>query len=95
LGKAAVGSPYGAAGSIVVMTVWLYYSAQIFFFGAEFAHLYAHEVTGAHGHEPQRGETAERAQRREIVSIDRPPARRFRQVLLAIASAVALKRLRH
>jgi membrane protein len=35
LGKAAVGSAYGAAGSFVVLLVWIYYSAQILFFGAE------------------------------------------------------------
>jgi len=39
LGKAAVGSPYGAAGSLVVVIVWVYYSAMIFFFGAEFTHV--------------------------------------------------------
>lgn len=36
LGKAAVGSAYGAAGSLIVLIVWVYYSAQIFFFGAAF-----------------------------------------------------------
>lgn len=36
LGKASVGSAYGAAGSLVAVVVWIYYSAQIFFFGAEF-----------------------------------------------------------
>jgi membrane protein len=41
LGKASVGSTYGAAGSLVAMVVWIYYSAQIFFFGAEFTHVYA------------------------------------------------------
>lgn len=41
LGKASPGSAYGAAGSLVVMVVWIYYSAQIFFFGAEFTHVYA------------------------------------------------------
>lgn len=41
LGKASVGSAYGAAGSLVAMVVWIYYSAQIFFFGAEFTHVYA------------------------------------------------------
>ena len=35
LGKAAVGSAYGAAGSFVVVVVWVYYSAMIFYFGAE------------------------------------------------------------
>jgi membrane protein len=41
LGKAAVGSAYGAAGSLVVFLVWVYYSAQIFFLGAEFTHIFA------------------------------------------------------
>jgi membrane protein len=41
LGKASVGSVYGAAGSLVGVIVWIYYSAQIFFFGAEFSHVYA------------------------------------------------------
>jgi membrane protein len=36
LGKAAIGSAYGAAGSIIVVIVWVYYSAMIFYFGAEF-----------------------------------------------------------
>ena len=38
LGKASVGSAYGAAGSLIVVIVWVYYSSQIFFFGAEFTH---------------------------------------------------------
>jgi membrane protein len=33
--------PYGAAGSVIVVIVWVYYSAQIFFFGAEFTRAYA------------------------------------------------------
>jgi membrane protein len=41
LGKASVGSTYGAAGSLVIMLVWVYYSAQIFFLGAEFTQAYA------------------------------------------------------
>jgi len=41
LGKAAVGSSYGAAGSIVVVLLWAYWTAQIFFFGLEFTHVYA------------------------------------------------------
>jgi membrane protein len=38
LGQASVGSAYGAAGSLVVLLVWVYYSALIVFFGAEFTH---------------------------------------------------------
>ncbi|HUP46556.1 MAG TPA: YihY/virulence factor BrkB family protein [Thermoanaerobaculia bacterium] len=41
LGKAAVGSSYGAAGSLVILLLWIYYSAQILFFGAEFTQVYA------------------------------------------------------
>ena len=51
LGKASVGSTYGAAGSFVAVIVWIYYSAQIFFFGAEFTHVYAQ----ARGKEPGAG----------------------------------------
>ncbi|NDQ57582.1 MAG: YihY/virulence factor BrkB family protein [Acidipila sp.] len=36
LGKVAVGSAYGAAGSLVAVIVWVYYSSMIFLFGAEF-----------------------------------------------------------
>lgn len=39
----AVGSVYGAAGTIVVIAVWVYYSAAILFFGAEFTQVYAQE----------------------------------------------------
>jgi membrane protein len=41
LGRASVGSAYGAAGSIVVLLVWVYYSSQIFLFGAEFTRVYS------------------------------------------------------
>jgi membrane protein len=40
LGKSSVGSAYGAAGSVIVVIVWVYYSAQLFFFGAELTHAY-------------------------------------------------------
>ncbi|MDD8026399.1 MAG: YihY/virulence factor BrkB family protein [Acidobacteriota bacterium] len=41
LGKSALTSAFGAAGSLVVMLVWVYYSAQIFLMGAEFTWAYA------------------------------------------------------
>ena len=41
LGHASSSSAYGAAGSLVVLLLWVYYSAQIFLFGAEFTEVYA------------------------------------------------------
>lgn len=50
LGRGAIGSAYGAAGSLVVVLVWIYYSAQIFFLGAEFTQVYANRL--GHGSRP-------------------------------------------
>lgn len=47
LGKSGLASSYGAAGSLVVVLVWVYYSAQIFFMGAAFTHVYA-RTFGSH-----------------------------------------------
>lgn len=41
LGKASVASSYGAAGSVVILLLWVYYSAMILYFGAEFTHVYS------------------------------------------------------
>lgn len=41
LGNSSFGSTYGAAGSLVVILAWVYYAAQILFFGAEFTQVYA------------------------------------------------------
>jgi membrane protein len=45
IGRSAVASSFGAAGSLVVVMIWVYYSAQIFLLGAEFTRVYAY----AHG----------------------------------------------
>ncbi len=41
LGSSAIGTTYGAAGSFVVLALWVYYSALILFFGAELAYTYS------------------------------------------------------
>jgi membrane protein len=41
LGRSGVGSSYGAAGSLIVLLLWVFYSSQIVFFGAEFTQVYA------------------------------------------------------
>lgn len=39
LGRTSIGSPYGAAGSLVVMTVWVFYASLIVFFGAQLTYV--------------------------------------------------------
>lgn len=51
IGKSSISSSFAAAGSLVVLLVWVYYSAQIFLLGAEFTWVFAHEV----GSRRQRG----------------------------------------
>lgn len=78
-----IGSIYGAAGSLVILLLWVYYSAQIFFLGAEFTHVYS-RTYGAH-------------RRNELVDLDAPstatpkrrrnPLERRRQDSAAQASA--------
>jgi membrane protein len=47
IGQSNVASSYGAAGALIVLLVWIYYSAQIFLLGAEFSHAYARRY-GSH-----------------------------------------------
>lgn len=47
LGHSGISSVYGAAGSLIVVLVWVYYSALIFYFGAEFTKVYANTY-GSH-----------------------------------------------
>ena len=41
IGSSAIASSYGAAGGLIVLLLWVYYSVQIFLFGAEFTKIYA------------------------------------------------------
>jgi membrane protein len=63
LGQQGLESTFGAASSIVLILVWIYYSAQIVFFGAEFAQVYARSrgshAAMAHGHRDTSGDTHE------------------------------------
>jgi membrane protein len=49
LGRASVGSTYGAAGTIVIVMLWAYYSAQILLFGAEFTQVYSRSFGSRRG----------------------------------------------
>ena len=57
LGHAAIGSSYGAAGSLIVMLVWVYYAAQILFFGAEFTWVYSERRKTQKSQPPPDGNT--------------------------------------
>ncbi|MES1172165.1 MAG: YihY/virulence factor BrkB family protein [Bacteroidota bacterium] len=46
VGRAGVGSPFGAAGALAVLLVWIYYTAQIILLGAEFTKAYANRLGG-------------------------------------------------
>ncbi len=60
LGRTAVASAYGAAGSMIVVIVWVYYSAMIFYFGAEFTRVRASRAAERRPPTPQRPPAADR-----------------------------------
>jgi membrane protein len=55
LGKSSLASGFGAAGSLVVLIVWVYYSAQIFLLGAEYTWVYANQH-GSRVQKPAQGD---------------------------------------
>ena len=69
LGSSAIGSSYGAAGGLIVLLLWVYYSVQVFLLGAEFTKIYAnrqgskkrHPVTGKNFPEIRTGVEAVRS----------------------------------
>ena len=48
LGRTGAASAYGAAGSLVMLLSWVYYSALVFLFGAELTRVYLHQAQGVH-----------------------------------------------
>jgi membrane protein len=55
IGKSGIASGFGAAGSIAIIFVWVYYSAQIFLLGAEFTWLYAQRFGSMRAQSPETG----------------------------------------
>ncbi|HEY0593106.1 MAG TPA: YihY/virulence factor BrkB family protein [Thermoanaerobaculia bacterium] len=55
LGRSAFASVYGAAGSILIVLLWLYYSGLIVLYGAEFTEVWARERSGQETREQRRG----------------------------------------
>ena len=50
IGSSAVASSFGAAGALIVLLLWVYYSAQIFLLGAEFTKTYANRYGSKQSH---------------------------------------------
>ena len=71
LGSSAVGTSFGAAGSLVLLLLWVYYSAQLLFFGAEFTQVYANTLGSRIVPEQQ---AAQKIQRPEETPPSRAPA---------------------
>jgi membrane protein len=64
LGKSGTAGKYGAAGSLAVFLIWIYYSAQILLMGAEFTRVWADR----HGRPPLPDSDAEHVERRKEVT---------------------------
>ena len=62
-------SVYGAAGSLIVILLWVYYSAQIVFFGAEFTKVYSRRLGAVVV--PERSAVTLTAQARALQGMDR------------------------
>ncbi len=62
LGNSAIASSYGAAGSLILVLVWVYYSAQVFLLGAEFTKFYAYRY-GSRRHKAETRQILEAAGR--------------------------------
>ena len=60
IGSSAVASSFGAAGALIVLLLWVYYSAQIFLLGAEFTKVYAATRGSMRDEDPDQGEDLRR-----------------------------------
>jgi membrane protein len=67
IGKTGVASGFGAAGSLVVLLVWVYYSAQIFLMGAEFTWVYARTYGSMKGQVLERGDMPPSASKQQAM----------------------------
>jgi membrane protein len=92
LGQSSVASAYGAAGSFVLLLLWINYSAQILLLGAEFTQVYANMYGSkilAHGIEPQA--TGEAVVNPDV-NVKRIPAMNARQPVTSAAQSTEVMR---
>lgn len=87
LGNSAVASSFGAAGSLVLLLVWIYYSAQILLFGAEFTQVYANNYGSKIVSDREAAViNAERAQSRQTFGQTAPPRISLQAAVSAIGT---------
>jgi membrane protein len=92
IGKQALESTYGAAASLVVLLIWVYYSSQIVLMGAEFTHVHAqrHASPGIADRSSLRARPADRLKDPLRVGVRRNP---YAAVLIAIGAGWLLSRV--
>lgn len=98
LGRSSVASAFGAAGSLVLVMVWVYYSAQIFLLGAEFTWVYAHEYGSRRGQSASGSAVEQKAQSSTLItatefatpSASRPARTPWLRVGIAAGTGLAL-----
>jgi membrane protein len=91
LGRSTIATAYGAAGSVIIILLWVYYSAQILFFGAEFTQVYACRIgkrmqPARHARWIQKGHTEETSNEEEPGRFSR--FKRQRQIVRNISEKV-------
>jgi membrane protein len=93
IGKQALESTYGAAASLVVLLIWIYYSSQIVLMGAEFTRVHAKRCTSSKtDHSVSEPAPAERAARDPLqIGVRRSP---ISAILLALGAGWLLSRIR-
>ena len=93
IGNSSVASAFGAAGSLVVLMLWVYYSAQVFLLGAEFTRVYAQEHGSRIGvQEPANDEQGAFASPAPVAAVQRHSVVRLGTALaLGIAASIGLK----
>jgi membrane protein len=77
LGRSSVASAYGAAGSLVLLLIWVYYSAQILFYGAELTQVYARRHGSRLGLATAEKATAPPAAAKDDAAVPARPAARM------------------
>ena len=87
LGSSAVTSSFGAAGSLVLLLLWIYYSAQILFFGAEFTQVYANQLGSRIVPEGQAATTPPIPAKTPTLSTGIPGTRRTGKEVIPVTSA--------